>query len=197
MPRDPHHSKPKAPGYLGVYLDPNSRARGAALDGVERGSPAAKAGLREGDLVVAANGVRVTDTAAFVKVLQAHGAGDTLRLAIRRGRQALDLAVTLAPRKGAQAKPTPKPTPASPGWLGIAVEDRGGVVVSEVAEGGPAARAGVKPGDVLVAIDGKALTSVQVLAETISTRKAGQVIALDVNRNGWTKTLKIPLGKRP
>lgn len=78
------------------------------------------------------------------------------------------------------------------------------VVFSEVVEGGPAARGGLKEGDVLLAIDGQALPRfrpdrgvVQFVGREIVRRKPGDEITLTVLRNGERQDVTIALGDQP
>jgi putative serine protease PepD len=69
--------------------------------------------------------------------------------------------------------------------------------INGVAPGSPASSAGLEPGDVVTAINGKRIVSTQQFIETIDTYSPGQTITLPVRRDGATKTLKLTLGERP
>ncbi|RMG17192.1 MAG: PDZ domain-containing protein, partial [Planctomycetota bacterium] len=198
---DPHHGQPPRgrtgpPGFLGVYLDPDAPGPGAPVDGAQPGSPAARAGLREGDRIVAANGRSLTDTRALVKLLGGLRPGDRLRLEVEREGTRRTVVATLAARP---AEPAPAPRGAErPGWLGVALEVRAGrLVVIEVDERGPVARAGIRPGDAILRVDGRAVASLDDLAEFLSGRPAGAQVQLTVERRGWEKTFSITLAERP
>jgi regulator of sigma E protease len=68
----------------------------AVVAGVEAGTPAADAGLREGDVLVGIDGRKVDDVNAFVAQVQAH-AGQTMTLAVQRGAQSLSVPVFAKP----------------------------------------------------------------------------------------------------
>lgn len=77
------------------------------------------------------------------------------------------------------------------------LEQQEGVVVLDVTGGGPAARAGVEPGDVIVGIaDAEVETVEQFLAE-LRDLEPGQQVALTVLRNGEEQTLEIEIGEYP
>jgi serine protease Do len=72
----------------------------------------------------------------------------------------------------------------------------GGVMVNAVTPNGPASKAGVKPGDVIVSIDGKAIKNGDELVADISSRKVGSTVQLGVLRNGQRQTLGVGITDR-
>jgi len=82
-------------GWLGVRVGTVEGQPGVLIAGVERGGPAAKAGLRPGDVVLAVNGEHVDTTRALTRAVAAVTPGESARLALKRGRQAMDVAVTV------------------------------------------------------------------------------------------------------
>ncbi len=96
------------------------------------------------------------------------------------------------------------------GWLGIEaqlitpqiaraleLESTTGVVVVGVVRGGPAHNAGLQPGDVLVAIDGKKITEAREALLTISGHKPGSRVKLEILREGKSMTLDATAIERP
>ncbi len=96
------------------------------------------------------------------------------------------------------------------GWIGVAVQeltpelaesfklrDTQGVLISEVVRGSPADKAGVKAGDILTSVDGKALTDSSMMLETISALAPGKVIVLKLLRNQTEVVVQVKVGKRP
>jgi serine protease Do len=95
------------------------------------------------------------------------------------------------------------------GWLGIGIQDltpelaeyyglkeKKGVLVSQVFKGDPAEKAGIKPNDIIVAVDGKPVTTGRELSATIAGLEVGNRTELTVIRNGKEKTLSAELAKR-
>ena len=85
-------------------------------------------------------------------------------------------------------------------YLGVTVGDNQsgtGAIIGTVRTGSPAAKAGLKSGDVVTAIDGKAVTGSSQLTSAIATYEPGDEIALTVKRNGSTITVNVTLGTRP
>jgi serine protease DegQ len=96
------------------------------------------------------------------------------------------------------------------GWVGIAVQeltpelaesfklkDTQGVLIAEVVRGSPADKAGIKAGDILVSIDGKAMADSTTMLETISALSPGKVAILKLLRNQSEIVIQVKVGKRP
>jgi S1-C subfamily serine protease len=84
-------------------------------------------------------------------------------------------------------------------YLGVRIGDTGnGVYVGEVSAGSPAAKAGLRAGDVIVAVDGTPTPTSDDLGTFLATRKPGQTVTLKVQRqSGATAQLKVTLGEYP
>ncbi|WP_027285073.1 DegQ family serine endoprotease [Rubritepida flocculans] len=192
-------------GWLGVSLQPVDQdlaaalnlpePKGALVSAVQPGSPAARAGLRAGDVVTAVEGRSVAtprDLAAAVAEL-APGRSATLRL-LRDG-AALERRVELGshPASLAAAKPG---GPAQPS-LGLALAPRaeGGVTVTAVAPGSPAAERGLRAGDVVLRAGGREARAPRDVIEAVeAARAAGRPsIALQVEREGESRFIALPL----
>ncbi|MES9899796.1 MAG: Do family serine endopeptidase [Sedimenticola sp.] len=96
------------------------------------------------------------------------------------------------------------------GWLGIAGQDitpelaasfglegEEGVLVSAVLEDGPADRAGIEPGDILIQIDSRRLSSSQDVLNTISATAPGSKVTLRGLREGKSYEIKVEVSERP
>jgi serine protease DegQ len=77
------------------------------------------------------------------------------------------------------------------------LKDMNGVMVAAVLSGGPADRAGIKPGDVIRTINGKAVADSTELVAAAGAAKPGEIATLGVHRGGDLLTAKVRLGKRP
>jgi len=89
-------------------------------------------------------------------------------------------------------------------YLGIRIADAAsaanadtGALVTGVSSGTPAARGGLRNGDVIVGIAGRTITSAEDLSRAVDAHKPGETIAVTVKRNGTTHTLHVTLGTRP
>jgi serine protease Do len=96
------------------------------------------------------------------------------------------------------------------GWLGVQVQsidddlakslkmsDNHGAIVSNVTPGSPADKAGLKPGDVVRAVDGKAVETSPDLSHRISSKGPGTTVGLEIMRDGADKTIDVKLGTFP
>ena len=70
-----------------------------------------------------------------------------------------------------------------------------GVYVTQVSYGGAAQRAGLEPGDIITAFDGRRISSIEELTSALYTTKAGDKVKLSVSRNGQQKTLQLTVGQ--
>ena len=97
------------------------------------------------------------------------------------------------------------------GWIGVEPQNlskelseslglpknTAGVLLSGVLEGGPAARGGIKPGDVLVAVNGNSTKDVRQLLNQIAQISPGNEATLKILRKDKELELKVQTGKRP
>jgi serine protease Do len=171
---------------------------GALVSSVQPGSAAAKAGLKPGDVITRADGepVRVAgDVSSRVGLARP---GDRLKLEIWRDKARISETVALgrAERDVQEASASPQG-----GSLGLALrplqpqELRGsglerGLLVERV--GGPAQLAGVQPGDVLLALNGKPVENVEQVREALKDKPA--TVALLVSRNGQQIFVPVRMG---
>jgi len=146
----------------GVVLaaDPGVAPRGVLVASVAPKSPAASAGLESGDLIAAVDDEKVERTLDFHRAMLERQAGEKIRLAVQRAGGPIAVQLELA------AVPQPPQSHSHPVWdlLGMELEAmpakefsrrfpgryRGGLTVTSVIRGGPAAQQGIRPGDVLV-----------------------------------------------
>jgi serine protease Do len=189
-------------GWLGVVIQEVSRdlaesfglqkPAGALVARVSEGSPAAKAGLREGDIIVEFNGVAIDLSADLPHVVGRTKAGSTARMTIvREGkRMVLDVVVGELPESD-QVAAAIAPGAAEPARLGLVVEglsdavrQRSGVErgVLVTATDGPAAEAGIRPGDVITRLDNREIDSVQTFAEVVDALVPGRSVPVLIVR---------------
>jgi serine protease Do len=169
--------------YLGVALDDVEPVDvrvyslpspgGAEVIRVEADSPAERAGIRLGDVIVQLGPTRVA-TVAELQAALARLEGNT-SVAVRINRYGKEVTVNVTPgvvRSG--TRPQPRATPDAPARAGLQVAQQGGrVVIGGVQPYSSAARAGVRAGQVVVSANGREIGSVDQLAEVVRGARDG------------------------
>ena len=84
-------------------------------------------------------------------------------------------------------------------YLGVSVQapaNRSGAEIASLQAGSPAADAGLRTGDVVVAVDGRAITTADGLTGAVSAQRPGDKVTVTYVRNGATRTASVTLGTR-
>ncbi len=84
--------------YLGISVGDDPAGAGARVDAVRASSPASKAGLKAGDVIVAVDGAKITSSNELTSVVAEHQPGNMLRLTIKRDGATLQVDATLGTR---------------------------------------------------------------------------------------------------
>lgn len=173
-------------------------AKGALVSQVVKDSPAAKAGLRPGDVILRYNGKEVPDSHMLRNLVAATAPGTKVALGVMRNGRERKLEATIGKRpseaKARTSQPSAPPanrlasaglrlrtlTPDLAQRLGLQGEK--GVLVTAVEAGSPAAEANLEPGDLIVEVNRTPVTSVADLQKALG-RPAGTVLLL-VKRQG-------------
>ncbi|PTD95006.1 DegQ family serine endoprotease [Pseudothauera lacus] len=167
-------------------------ARGALVSSVEPGSPAAAADLRPGDVVLGVDGQEVSDSADLPRIIGDKRPGTRVRLQVWRDgaqRQITAVLGELGAEKLAEADSAPKGEETAP-RLGLAARALssqeasrlgvpGGLVVERVS--GNAARAGLRPGDIILALNNQQVRSVEQFRQLLAN--SGNRFALLIQRD--------------
>jgi serine protease Do len=176
---------------------------GALVSSVERGGAAAKAGIKSGDVIRRVNGQQIVGSGDLPAMLAVAKPGDRVSMDVWREGKTIQLNATLA---NANDKPEPgnRDSLASldkGAKLGLALrpldpmERRqsglpAGLVIEDA--GGPAQAAGVQPGDVLLSVNGKAVSSVEQVRDVVG--KSSKSVALLIQRGDEKIFIPVRIG---
>ena len=234
--------------FLGVYAEDvskenmstygQSQVRGVGITEVVKSSPAERAGLKKGDVILRFDNEAVTSVRKLNRLVSESSPDQTTRLSISRGGSEQEVAVTLGKRTenaeawrmitppggfgGSLGRTNPQPMPRMeqfPGFgqggdnnfffnfgnnrrIGVSTQQLtkqladyfgvkdGGVLVTSVNEDSPAAKAGLKAGDIITAIDGEKVEGSGDLSRAINKQKEGDV-TLSVVRDKNQRTIRV------
>jgi serine protease Do len=173
---------------LAAGLD--SRAtRGVVVRELEPGGPAETAGVEIGDVVVAVDGASIRGREEFDDRLAAAGVGSHIRLAVQRGPDSREIELVAVEYTEADLDAV--------GWrrLGLRVREAAQVRAVEIAEvrpGSHALRAGLRPGDLLLAIGDQPIASIAAFRRSVGGLRDPSPAALTVQRGPRTYRLTLP-----
>ncbi len=202
-------------GYMGVMPEDISAAmaksfhltgtNGALISDVPEGSPAAQAGIQRGDVITEMNGEKIEDSNQLKLRVSMTAPGTTVTFKLLRDGAAKTVSVKLAEYPNDNQRQSSSSSGGGSNALdGVSVEDLNsqilrqldmpsttkGVVVTDVADGCPAAMAGLQSGDVIQEVDRVRVSSVSDF-ERAMRRSPGHTVLLLVNRQGSTTYLAI------
>jgi serine protease Do len=176
------------------------KPEGALVSSVEKGSPADRAGIEPGDVILKMDGKSIVESADLPALVGDAKPGSKASLEIVRKGAHKDVEVTLGRMKDVKLAGNAN-TQAEKGRLGLAVRpldaderQQAGVENGLMVEGvaGPAARAGIQPGDVILQVNGTPIRSVEQLREL--TQKSGKHMAVLVQREDARIFVPVDLG---
>ncbi|MDM0049578.1 DegQ family serine endoprotease [Variovorax sp. J22R115] len=177
------------------------KPEGALVSNVEKGGPADEAGLRSGDVIRKVDGEPIVASGDLPALIGQKKPGSKITLEIWRQGQREEISAKLADSAEKSTTVAKNDSGAGQGKLGLALrplqpqEQRdaavdGGLLIQDV--GGPAAMAGVQPGDVLLAINGTPAKSIEQVREVVA--KADKSVALLIQRDGDKIFVPVRLG---
>ena len=165
-----------------------NRPRGFRVRMVYPGSPAARAGVQVGDQVVSVDGTPIDSQEAFETVLSTRGPGRPLKLSLRG--KGGERTVTLQ----GEAPPAGIGPQLLREELGMAIRaGESGLRITVVDRDGLAAQAGLKTGDVLVAVNGTAVRTVEEVDHVLQRDLNKPSVLIEIGRGRFTYSLTLPL----
>jgi S1-C subfamily serine protease len=199
---------------VGIAVEPtpmDADPSGVVIRQVTPSSPAAKAGMKRGDVIVKVGDKDIADFDALVNTLAIHKPGDKLTFQVLRNGKEMDLAVTLG--EGRPEAPTQPGQPAperATAFLGVQtreltpdVKDQlvvkvdKGAVVTEVVPNTPAERAGLKPSDVITRFNGQPIANPAELRDAVHKAGIGKKVTFQAARGKDTKEFAVELEEAP
>jgi len=192
-------------GMIGVELQPMTavtaeafgleRPEGALVQRVTTGGPAEKAGVKDGDVIMAVDGRKIDSDIQLPAIISSIAPGKDTKLEVLRDRnvrKTITVRVTEYKEDGAGSSSDPSErggSAAQPSSFGLSVrpllpeekqqvDTEGTLVVEDVS--GPAEKAGVEPGDIILGVNGVRVKTAADL--TAAVKKAGKTAALKIQR---------------
>ncbi len=194
-------------GKLGLVFQPMSNElakalklagpKGALVAQIESGGSAARAGLKPGDVILAVNGTEISHAEELPRNVARNAPGAQITLSVLRDGKRQDMKATLdtleddATLKGPATR-SPKVAPAN-NKLGIQVSNvkGGGVRVEAISPASPLKE--IRPGDVVLEVDGKPIKDVDALESLLGSAKPGSVLLAKIRRGEATRFAPVPV----
>lgn len=192
-------------GWLGVMIQPVSRdlaesfgmesPSGALIADLDPEGPAAEGGLQAGDVILEVDGSRVHDSSTLPRLIGRTAPGSEVALELMRDGERRQLQVTVGDWPDAEQATASRPEESRQARLGISVAEleraererlgiEGGVRVRELDPDGAAAAAGIRPGDILVSLDHRGVSSPGQLVELVGELPTDRAVPVRLYRDG-------------
>ncbi len=194
-------------GRIGVVIQPVTKEladgfglpkpQGALVNSVEKGGPAEKAGIEAGDVILRFDGKPIGSSEDLPRIVGGTRPGAKSTAQVWRNKASRDVQVVVAElaedARGPRGGRGQKPPAATPSAYGMALSEltdtqrkeikvESGVLVGEVQ--GAAARAGMRRGDVILAVNNQDVKTVEQFNQMMAQFEKGRIVAMLVRRGG-------------
>jgi len=168
------------------------KPEGALVSSVDDSGPAKRGGIKAGDVILAWNGTPIDESSQLPVLVANTKPGDHAQVKVWRDGSERTLGVTVGTMPDEKVASADQANPdANSGKLGLSIEQsEQGLVVAQ--SSGPAAAAGVQPGDVILGVNNHPVKSVGELRKAVE--HAGKHVALLVQRGDATVYVPVDLG---
>jgi serine protease Do len=177
-----------------------AKPAGALVASVEKGSPAAKGGLEPGDVILGIDGKSIENSGELPAAVAIKQPGETARLQVWRKGETRHIDVRIGSFGDEKVAASDAP-PVAKGRLGVAVrpltpeeqrqaEVKGGLLVEQA--DGAAGRAGIRPGDIILSVNGQPIGDVEQLRKLIA--QSGKKAAILIERGDARIFVPVDLG---
>lgn len=196
--------------WLGVYIQEVTpeiaekfgleKPQGALISDIAPDSPAERANLMRGDIVLKIDDKEIRSVSGLQQTVRSYRPGDTVRVELWRDKKSVVVEVTL----GELQEESTSMTPELPVTLGVEVREitpdlvvqyalkrESGVVIVGIDAGGPADRAGLRPGDVVLELNRRRIATLFDWERALSRIQPGETVLLLLDRGG--RTYFVPL----
>ncbi|HEV7820645.1 MAG TPA: DegQ family serine endoprotease, partial [Burkholderiales bacterium] len=199
-------------GRIGVVIQPVTRElaesfglpkpAGALVSSVEKGSPAEKAGIEAGDVILKFNGRDVTSSEDLPRLVGSTKPGAKAAVQLMRNKASREVSLVVgempdetrtAQQRSQRRGPGAKPPGESVSRLGMTLSEptaeqrkelkiTGGILVEEAQ--GAAAKAGIRRGDIILAVNNQDVKSLEQFTQLMAQFEKGKIVAMLVRRGG-------------
>ncbi len=208
-------------GFLGVQIQEVTEeiaqsldldeAKGALIASVEPNGPAEEAGLKTGDLILEFNGQKVERLKDLPRLVAAAKAGEKAEVRVLRdgNERSVKVQVGRMPGDDMTAMKSPESKNSDQAKLGVTLapltaeyrqrlrlpDDAEGVVIVDVERGSPAAREGLRAGDVIKRVGNKKVATPEEVIEALKGQAKRKAVLLLISRQGNDRFIAVPLDK--